>query len=70
MSGSLSQFFMSCVADRLAVLEPDHQARFTVDFAPHKVGKKTLLVDFDCSLFRDIKGSCTIDVQPKVSKAN
>ncbi|XP_075880480.1 protein-glutamine gamma-glutamyltransferase E-like [Nelusetta ayraudi] len=40
--------------------------RFIVKFplVPYKDGQKTLLVDFDCSSFRDIKASCTVDVKP------
>ncbi|XP_039654545.1 protein-glutamine gamma-glutamyltransferase 5-like [Perca fluviatilis] len=32
-------------------------------FVPYKPGKKTLVANFDCSTFRDIKGSCTVDVK-------
>ncbi|XP_014903761.1 protein-glutamine gamma-glutamyltransferase E-like [Poecilia latipinna] len=31
---------------------------------PYKSGEKTLLVDFDCASFRDIKASCTVNVKP------
>ncbi|XP_029990334.1 protein-glutamine gamma-glutamyltransferase E-like [Sphaeramia orbicularis] len=32
-------------------------------FTPYKAGKKTLVADFDCSVFRDIKGSTAIHIK-------
>uniref|UniRef100_A0A8C6WI55 Protein-glutamine gamma-glutamyltransferase 2 n=1 Tax=Neogobius melanostomus TaxID=47308 RepID=A0A8C6WI55_9GOBI len=37
--------------------------RVTVSFYPHKAGKKTLMADFDCSVFKNIKKSIPITVQ-------
>uniref|UniRef100_A0A667WG26 Protein-glutamine gamma-glutamyltransferase 2 n=1 Tax=Myripristis murdjan TaxID=586833 RepID=A0A667WG26_9TELE len=52
------------VVQKLPELQSGHRARVTIYFCPHKIGKKTLLADFDCSLFRDIKGTCTVNVLP------
>ncbi|XP_074525216.1 protein-glutamine gamma-glutamyltransferase E-like [Halichoeres trimaculatus] len=45
-------------------IRPNIRIRVRVIIIPYKVGRKTLTVDFDCSVFRDIKSSCTIDVKP------
>ncbi|XP_070759192.1 protein-glutamine gamma-glutamyltransferase 2-like [Enoplosus armatus] len=49
---------------KLSDLEPNNRIRVQFFFVPYKVGKKTLVADFDCCTFRDIKGSCTVDVRP------
>ncbi|XP_029682368.1 protein-glutamine gamma-glutamyltransferase E-like [Takifugu rubripes] len=59
-SGLLPQEFTY----RLPDLKP--QSRFTVRFtlSPFKSGRKTLALDFDCSVFRNIKAWCDFDVLP------
>ncbi|XP_071778626.2 protein-glutamine gamma-glutamyltransferase E [Centroberyx gerrardi] len=52
------------VEEKLAVLRVGRQVRFKIFITPYKTGQKTLVVDFDCSAFRDIKSSCTFDVSP------
>ncbi|XP_056294501.1 protein-glutamine gamma-glutamyltransferase 6 [Pseudoliparis swirei] len=53
--------------DELKVQLPDlkKNSQFRVKFplVPYKLGRKTLIVDFDCAIFRDIKGSCTIKIR-------
>ncbi|KAJ4940907.1 hypothetical protein JOQ06_027198 [Pogonophryne albipinna] len=44
--------------------EPNNRLRVNFSFVPYKRGKRTLVVDFDCSTFRDIKASCTVNVKP------
>uniref|UniRef100_A0A3B5AL81 Protein-glutamine gamma-glutamyltransferase 2 n=1 Tax=Stegastes partitus TaxID=144197 RepID=A0A3B5AL81_9TELE len=31
---------------------------------PYRVGLRSVVADFDCSSFRDVKGSCIVDVKP------
>ncbi|CAI5687210.1 unnamed protein product [Oreochromis niloticus] len=45
-------------------LKPSHRFRVTFFLLPKKTGKKTLLADFDCSSFRDLKCTCIVNVQP------
>ncbi|KAK9529612.1 hypothetical protein VZT92_013692 [Zoarces viviparus] len=47
-------------------LKKNSQVRVQYPLIPYKIGKKTLVADFDCSTFRDIKGSCTINVKPSI----
>uniref|UniRef100_A0A8C6WHZ5 protein-glutamine gamma-glutamyltransferase n=1 Tax=Neogobius melanostomus TaxID=47308 RepID=A0A8C6WHZ5_9GOBI len=42
---------------------PKRRFRVTVSFYPRKAGKKTLMADFDCSVFKNIKKSIPITVQ-------
>ncbi|XP_068451964.1 protein-glutamine gamma-glutamyltransferase E-like [Clinocottus analis] len=55
------------VHDELKIKLPDlkknNRLRVMVPITPYKAGKKTLLLDFDCATFRDIKGKCTINVR-------
>ncbi|XP_034724648.1 protein-glutamine gamma-glutamyltransferase 5-like [Etheostoma cragini] len=44
-------------------LKKNNRIRVKFPFVPYKLGKKTLVANFDCSTFRDIKGSCTVDVK-------
>ncbi|XP_034724646.1 protein-glutamine gamma-glutamyltransferase 5-like isoform X3 [Etheostoma cragini] len=44
-------------------LKPSNRICVKFPFVPYKLGKKTLVANFDCSTFRDIKGSCTVDVK-------
>ncbi|KAK9529613.1 hypothetical protein VZT92_013693 [Zoarces viviparus] len=47
-------------------LKKNSQVRVQYPLIPYKIGKKTLVADFDCSTFRDIKGSCNINVKPSI----
>lgn len=44
-------------------LQPKNRFRVRLYLVPLKMGLQTLLADFDCSLFRDIKGSMSIHVK-------
>ncbi|XP_069568731.1 protein-glutamine gamma-glutamyltransferase 2 isoform X1 [Brachyistius frenatus] len=48
----------------LSDMKPNTRIRIALFFVPYKSGEKTLVADFDCSSFRDIKGSCTVDIKP------
>ncbi|XP_070758523.1 protein-glutamine gamma-glutamyltransferase E-like [Enoplosus armatus] len=48
---------------KLQDLNPNTRIRIRFFFAPYKIGEKTLVADFDCSTFRDIRVSCTVDVR-------
>ncbi|XP_056156869.1 protein-glutamine gamma-glutamyltransferase 5 [Lampris incognitus] len=52
------------IEGRIGALRQGQNVRFRILFAPYKAGLKTLLANFDCPTFRDIKSSCTIDVKP------
>ncbi|XP_068560608.1 protein-glutamine gamma-glutamyltransferase 2-like [Cebidichthys violaceus] len=47
-------------------LKKNNRIRVQFPLIPYKIGKKTLVADFDCSTFRDIKSSCTVDVKPSI----
>ncbi|KAL3058055.1 hypothetical protein OYC64_010271 [Pagothenia borchgrevinki] len=49
---------------KLPDIKPNNRLRVNFSFVPYKCGKRTLVADFDCSTFRDIKASCTVNVQP------
>ncbi|CAJ1050831.1 LOW QUALITY PROTEIN: protein-glutamine gamma-glutamyltransferase 5-like [Xyrichtys novacula] len=49
---------------QLGDLLQSRRIRVRFPILPYKAGVRTLLVDFDCSVFRDIKGSCTVTVKP------
>uniref|UniRef100_A0A4W6EUL4 Protein-glutamine gamma-glutamyltransferase 2 n=1 Tax=Lates calcarifer TaxID=8187 RepID=A0A4W6EUL4_LATCA len=51
-----------CVTPSLPNLPPNCRLRIMFSFFPYKAGEKTLVVDFDCSTFRDIKASHTVNV--------
>ncbi|KAK5614749.1 hypothetical protein CRENBAI_018712 [Crenichthys baileyi] len=59
-----SGLFHSEIITRLPDLLPNNRVRVKYSFVPYRSGERTLLVDFDCSSFRDIKKSCTIIVRP------
>uniref|UniRef100_UPI0037E82CE2 protein-glutamine gamma-glutamyltransferase 6-like n=1 Tax=Semicossyphus pulcher TaxID=241346 RepID=UPI0037E82CE2 len=48
---------------KLGDMLPSTQFRVKLPFHPYKVGQKTAMVDFDSSVFRDIKASCTVTVK-------
>uniref|UniRef100_A0A3Q2DC37 Protein-glutamine gamma-glutamyltransferase 6-like n=2 Tax=Cyprinodon variegatus TaxID=28743 RepID=A0A3Q2DC37_CYPVA len=45
-------------------LPPHNRVRVKLGFIPYRIGERTLLVDFDCASFRDIKKSCTVTIRP------
>ncbi|XP_070710439.1 protein-glutamine gamma-glutamyltransferase 6 [Pempheris klunzingeri] len=45
-------------------MQPNTTLKLTIITTPYRAGLKTVLADFDCSAFRDIKGSCVVDVKP------
>ncbi|KAL4007762.1 hypothetical protein ACER0C_001614 [Sarotherodon galilaeus] len=45
-------------------LEPNATLRVKITSTPYSAGLKTVVADFDCSSFRDIKSSCIVDVKP------
>ncbi|XP_044205878.1 protein-glutamine gamma-glutamyltransferase E [Thunnus albacares] len=49
---------------RLPDLRPNTRIRIKFFFVPYKIGEKTLVADFDCSTFRNAKGSSTVYVRP------
>ncbi|XP_035986261.1 protein-glutamine gamma-glutamyltransferase 5-like [Fundulus heteroclitus] len=49
---------------RLPDLMPNKKLHVKMSTVPYKSGEKTLLVDFDCASFRDIKTSCIVHVNP------
>ncbi|KAM4741224.1 protein-glutamine gamma-glutamyltransferase E-like [Anableps anableps] len=49
---------------KLQDLMPNNVLRLKLGMFPYKTGKRTLLVDFDCASFRDIKTSCIVNVKP------
>ncbi|XP_008406505.1 protein-glutamine gamma-glutamyltransferase E-like [Poecilia reticulata] len=59
-----SGLFNGELINRLPDLLPNNRVRVKFHFVPYKSGERTLLVDFDCASFRDIKKSCTIIVKP------
>lgn len=53
-----------CVSYRINDMKPNTRITAQVPLFPYKAGEKTLQADFNCSSFRDIKGSCTVHVEP------
>ncbi|KAM9758641.1 protein-glutamine gamma-glutamyltransferase 2-like [Menidia menidia] len=49
---------------RLPDLRPNVWVRVKFFFVPYKSGERSLLIDFDCSSFRDMKESCSVTVKP------
>uniref|UniRef100_A0A7N6FHS6 Protein-glutamine gamma-glutamyltransferase 2 n=1 Tax=Anabas testudineus TaxID=64144 RepID=A0A7N6FHS6_ANATE len=50
--------------EKLQDLPPNKRLRVQIPIVPYKTGKKTLIANFDCSIFRYIKTSCTVNVKP------
>ncbi|XP_076013105.1 protein-glutamine gamma-glutamyltransferase 2 [Genypterus blacodes] len=48
---------------KLPDVKPSHRLRANVTMYPYKTGERTLHVDFNCSVFKDIKGICTINIK-------
>ncbi|XP_054473771.1 protein-glutamine gamma-glutamyltransferase E-like [Anoplopoma fimbria] len=61
-----SGLFRDEVQYNLPNLKKGNRVRVQFSFIPYKSGKKTLMADFDCSSFRDIKCSSTILVKPRL----
>uniref|UniRef100_A0A3Q3AVZ2 Protein-glutamine gamma-glutamyltransferase 2 n=1 Tax=Kryptolebias marmoratus TaxID=37003 RepID=A0A3Q3AVZ2_KRYMA len=59
-----SGLFIGEVVTNLPDLLPSNRIRITFAFFPYKIGERTLLVDFDSASFRDVKASCSINVEP------
>lgn len=53
-----------CVNSKELDLAPNRTLKLSIITYPYKAGLKTLVADFDCSSFRDIKGTCSIYVKP------
>uniref|UniRef100_A0A3B5PRR5 Protein-glutamine gamma-glutamyltransferase E-like n=2 Tax=Xiphophorus maculatus TaxID=8083 RepID=A0A3B5PRR5_XIPMA len=49
---------------KLEDLMPNKTMCVKLSIVPYKSGERTLLADFDCAAFRDIKTSCIINVRP------
>ncbi|XP_008299728.1 protein-glutamine gamma-glutamyltransferase 2-like [Stegastes partitus] len=45
-------------------LAPYATLRLNITTIPYRVGLRSVVADFDCSSFRDVKGSCIVDVKP------
>ncbi|XP_030634968.1 protein-glutamine gamma-glutamyltransferase 2 [Chanos chanos] len=41
--------------------------RTVISFWPYRPGPKTLVANFDCQTFRDIKASCNVDIRASIS---
>ncbi|XP_042561158.1 protein-glutamine gamma-glutamyltransferase 2-like isoform X1 [Clupea harengus] len=54
------------VVARIPVLEADQRVRFRIPFTPYRAGCRKLMADFDCDTFRDMKGSCNVEVKPNL----
>ncbi|XP_008291240.1 protein-glutamine gamma-glutamyltransferase 5 [Stegastes partitus] len=54
--------FKADVDCQIPDLQPNNRIRVKFFFVPYKKGEKTITADFDCATFRDIKGSCTVNV--------
>ncbi len=62
-SGVLTKIWIAlCFTYRMPDLNPNQQLAVNFIFFPYKTGTKTLLIDFDCSAFRDIKASHEVKV--------
>ncbi|XP_062272507.1 protein-glutamine gamma-glutamyltransferase E-like [Scomber scombrus] len=48
---------------RIPNLPPNRRALVNVPFTPYRLGPRTLMADFDCSFFRNAKGSASVYVQ-------
>ncbi|KAM3621590.1 uncharacterized protein V6R79_013232 [Siganus canaliculatus] len=65
MTLSGSGLYRDDAETKLPDVNPGEELRFPFTFAPYKVGVKTLVADFDCSFFRDIKCICKVKVRPE-----
>uniref|UniRef100_A0A3P9QE38 Protein-glutamine gamma-glutamyltransferase 2 n=1 Tax=Poecilia reticulata TaxID=8081 RepID=A0A3P9QE38_POERE len=49
---------------KLEDLMPNKKMSVELSVVPYRSGERTLLADFDCAAFRDIKASCVVNVRP------
>ncbi|XP_076604865.1 protein-glutamine gamma-glutamyltransferase 5-like [Chaetodon auriga] len=61
-----SGLFKDDVEFQIPDIKAKNRTRVKFSFFPYKEGQKTLMIDFDCSAFRDIKRSHTVCVKPSV----
>ncbi|XP_070849914.1 protein-glutamine gamma-glutamyltransferase E-like [Chaetodon trifascialis] len=66
MTFSGSGLFRDYTEFQIPDIKPNSRTRVKFSFFPYKAGKKTLMIDFDCSTFRDMKSSCTVNVKPSL----
>ena len=53
-----------CVC-RVPDIDPGEHLRVPMHFRPYRAGLRKLVAYFDCSAFRDIKASCTLNIKPQ-----
>ncbi|XP_042562138.1 LOW QUALITY PROTEIN: protein-glutamine gamma-glutamyltransferase 2-like [Clupea harengus] len=54
------------VVARVPVLKADQRVRLQIPFTPYRAGSRKLMADFDCDTFRNMKGSCNVEVKPNL----
>ncbi|KAM9860259.1 protein-glutamine gamma-glutamyltransferase E-like isoform 2-T2 [Aulostomus maculatus] len=59
-SGLIKEDIESSIPD----LKENTRVRVQFHVIPYKAGKKTLMANYNCDTFKDIKGSCTFTVEP------
>ncbi|XP_060886649.1 protein-glutamine gamma-glutamyltransferase 2-like [Labrus mixtus] len=52
------------VEGNIRELEPNATMTLKITTVPYRSGLRTVVADFDCSAFRDVKGSSTVHVKP------
>ncbi|XP_076581081.1 protein-glutamine gamma-glutamyltransferase 2-like [Chaetodon auriga] len=57
-------FRLDHVESKVKEVQPNSRLKLVINTVPYRAGLKTLVADFDCSAFRDIKCSCTVDIKP------
>lgn len=55
-----------CVSCSIGDLPANTTLTHQIQTTPYRAGLKTVVADFDCSTFRDVKDSCTVYVKPWV----
>ncbi|KAI4827054.1 hypothetical protein KUCAC02_030481 [Chaenocephalus aceratus] len=63
MNPMVTETLTNCTLTLSGNIKPNNRLRVNFSFVPYKFGKRTLVADFDCSTFRDIKASCTVNVK-------
>ncbi|XP_014887731.1 protein-glutamine gamma-glutamyltransferase E-like [Poecilia latipinna] len=64
MSLSGSGLMIGQEITKLPNLRPNCRFRVTVVLVPYKTGERSLLVNFSCNSFKDIKSSCIVNIKP------
>uniref|UniRef100_A0A3P9QH46 Protein-glutamine gamma-glutamyltransferase 2 n=1 Tax=Poecilia reticulata TaxID=8081 RepID=A0A3P9QH46_POERE len=64
MSLSGSGLMIGQEITKLPNLRPNCRFRVAVVLVPYKTGERSLLVNFSCSSFKDIKSSCIVNIKP------